>query len=116
MWKEILTTNDITEVFKQSEQRPCLIFKHSIRCSISNAAKRRLESVSEELLHEFNCFYVDVITNRAVSNEIERITGIKHESPQAIVLIKGKAIGSLSHHEVSLPALQEILAEGTYKE
>lgn len=115
LWQELKAIEDIAEVFKQSEQFPCLVFKHSTRCSISIAAKRRLEAVSNELLQEFKCFYVDVLANRDVSNEIARATNVVHESPQAIIVYNGKAVGSLSHRDISLPALQEILAENTAK-
>jgi bacillithiol system protein YtxJ len=49
---------------------------------------------------------VVVQTDRHISNEIERHTGIKHESPQAIVLKDGEAVYHGSHYDITLEDLK----------
>ena len=50
-----------------------------------------------------------VQTDRHVSNEIARRTGIKHESPQAIVLKDGEPVYHASHYDITIEDLNEHL-------
>ncbi|MGB0165497.1 MAG: bacillithiol system redox-active protein YtxJ [Luteibaculum sp.] len=78
-----------------SAEETFLVFKHSTRCSISSTAYSRVASS----LAEFSkpVYLLDVISNRDVSNELEASSGIKHESPQLISFVDGKAVKSASH-------------------
>ena len=43
-WNPLTSASEIDAVIERSNQVPCLIFKHSTRCSISFMAKHRLEA------------------------------------------------------------------------
>jgi bacillithiol system protein YtxJ len=44
-----------------------------------------------------------VIAHRPVSNTIEQRFGIRHESPQAILLQGGEVVWARSHYQVGQP-------------
>ena len=68
-------------LFQASHHQPVVIFKHSSTCGISAGVYREVESV------EADVNIVVVQRNRDISNAISQRTGIRHESPQAIVLV-----------------------------
>ena len=45
------------------------------------------------------------------TNEIARRTGIKHESPQAIVFKDGEPVYHASHYDITIEDLKEHLSE-----
>jgi bacillithiol system protein YtxJ len=53
---------------------------------------------------------VDVRRDRAVSRAIEAQTGVRHESPQAIVLRHGKAVWDASHFAITAEAVTGAIA------
>jgi bacillithiol system protein YtxJ len=83
-----------------------IVFKHSTQCPISAAAHAEME----ELAGRRDIYLVKVIESRQVSDAIERITGIRHESPQVIVLCKGKSVWHASHRDVTAEAVEQALA------
>ncbi|HBR58680.1 MAG TPA: bacillithiol system redox-active protein YtxJ [Blastocatellia bacterium] len=93
-------------LFERSREQSVLLFKHSATCGISFTAYREMSAVNAEVN------LVVVQTERQISNEIARRTGIGHQSPQAIVLRDGKARYHASHHHISSAAISELLSEG----
>jgi bacillithiol system protein YtxJ len=86
-----------------SKVRPVVIFKHSTSCPISAAAYREMEKYEGEVS------LVVVQTARDVSRELATITGIRHESPQVIVLKDGKAVWNASHFQIKAGAVAEAI-------
>jgi bacillithiol system protein YtxJ len=56
-------------------------------------------------------YLVDVIAQRLLSRDIAARLGIRHESPQAIVLRNGAAAWHASHYAVTAEALARIIHE-----
>ena len=81
-------------LFQASHQQPVVIFKHSSTCGISAGVYREVESV------EADVNIVVVQRNRDISNAISQRTGIRHESPQAIVLVNGSPVYYASHWDI----------------
>src|SRR5215216_7468973 len=85
---------DLDRLLAESETRPLLLFKHSHTCGIS------AEALDELLLHlnehQANARYamVTVQTNRQLSNAIAAKLGVRHETPQAILVRAGRAVWS----------------------
>jgi bacillithiol system protein YtxJ len=52
---------------------------------------------------------VDVQRSQDLSREIERRTGIRHESPQVILLSHGRPRWSASHRHITASAIQHAL-------
>ena len=102
-----LTQLDTLEKLKaaidESRIRPVLLFKHSNQCGISAGVFRDVSQV------EVNINLVVVQTARDISNEIERQTGVKHQSPQAIVLKNGEPVYHASHYDITAQDITEHL-------
>jgi bacillithiol system protein YtxJ len=93
------STEKLDELFQKSHEAPVVVFKHSTTCPISAAAYREIEKLDAEV----NIIVVQSARN--ISTEIATRTGIRHESPQAIVLKDGKPIYQASHYNVTAEAI-----------
>jgi bacillithiol system protein YtxJ len=55
---------------------------------------------------------IDVASHSALGRVVQSRTGIRHESPQAIVLRDGQPTWHASHGRIRLASLQEALRTG----
>lgn len=108
-WISLATIAEVDELVQQSETIPCLIFKHSTRCSISSFAKHRLEQSWELPADTVQPFFLDLIANREVSNHVADHFGVEHESPQVLIIHKGSVIYHASHLAIGLEEIREQL-------
>lgn len=98
---------DWSAALKRSDDTPVLIFKHSSACSVSAKAQGELESLAEEA--DAPVCRVVVQKHRAVSNTIEDALGIRHETPQAILLHEQTPVFDTSHFDVTEETLRQEL-------
>src|SRR5438105_1435194 len=109
--KMILTlerSEDLDQLLQTSKSRPILIFKHSTHCSVSDAAYDeflRFTASAEDV----PCGVVLVVENRALSNIVASQLGVRHESPQAIVVENGRQTWTASHWSITTDALNKAL-------
>ena len=108
-WKVINAESHLNEIDDLSRERPIAIFKHSTSCGISAGAKHRLESEWYKIVEDLDLYYLDLLSYRAVSNAIADRYGIRHESPQIIVLRDGKPVYHTSHHRINVDDLKRAL-------
>ncbi|HEY0547709.1 MAG TPA: bacillithiol system redox-active protein YtxJ [Pyrinomonadaceae bacterium] len=95
----------LEELLKLSQEKPVVIFKHSTTCPISAAAYQQMEQMQHEVS------LVVVQRSRELSREVEERTGIRHESPQAIILRNGKAAWHASHWKITAEAVERAVRE-----
>ena len=94
-FNQIKSVEELNEVFAQSKEKPVVLFKHSLTCPISAGVYEVVRNVEGEV-------NIVIMQNaREVSNEIAARTGIRHESPQAIVLKDEKPIYHASHYDIT---------------
>lgn len=91
----------LDDLLDASNDEPVVVFKHSTSCPISATAYREMEKF------EGNVNLVVVQSAREVSLELAKITGIRHESPQVIVLRNRRAVWNASHYAVKASAVTE---------
>jgi bacillithiol system protein YtxJ len=113
----VTTIEDITSLpelevqIAASAERPLLLFKHSTRCSVSFPAHAELERFAAELDPAVaRVAVILVVEDRAVSNEAAARLGVRHESPQAILVSKGRAVWNASHGDIRVKALRAAIA------
>jgi len=106
-WQQLSCIDDLDLAEKESYTKPVVLFKHSVTCGISAAAKHRLENGYDLDSENVALYYLDLLSYRDISNEIAKRFGIIHQSPQLIILKKGQAIANSSHHAISLNTLKE---------
>lgn len=109
-WNTLNSSQGIDAIIERSHQVPCLIFKHSNRCSISFMAQKRLESTWDLPGSEVEPFYLDLISYRNISNEIASRFQVFHESPQILLIKNGECIHDASHLDISVDEIKEVLA------
>ncbi|HEX8922671.1 MAG TPA: bacillithiol system redox-active protein YtxJ [Pyrinomonadaceae bacterium] len=102
---QITDTDALDELLARSHNAPVVLFKHSSTCPISAAAYRQMSQISTEVS------LVIVQRAREVSSEIASRTGIRHESPQTIVLRNGEAVWNASHFDITKNAVEEAVRE-----
>ncbi|MEQ9009729.1 MAG: bacillithiol system redox-active protein YtxJ [Ekhidna sp.] len=99
-WMHISDISQLDEIDKRSVEKPVVLFKHSTRCSISAMSLSRFErSYEEESV--FDSYFLDLIAYREISNAIAERYGVRHESPQTILIKNGKAVFDASHMGIS---------------
>ncbi len=93
-------TYHLSEVLEASNKSPLIIFKFSSECNSSSRLKGQFEKEIEEKKITQPIYLVVVQKQRALSRKIEEYFEIKHESPQIIILSKGKAIYTANHFNI----------------
>ena len=103
---------DLDEAVRASQAGPILIFKHSATCGLSAAALEEIEEVAEltGLEPQVEAFVVSVQFGAAVSAEIAKRFGLRHESPQALIVYKGAVTWHASHFHVTRDEITQALA------
>ena len=89
-----------------------LIFKQSPTCPVSHAAQAKFERFAEGCPAGAagRLYRVDVVASRDVARKIAEDTGVRHESPQALLLGAGGAVlWQASHYSID----EESLAKAT---
>ena len=108
MQARFINVNDIKGLeqwLARSHDEAVVLFKHSLTCPISAGAYQEMERVAGEV------GLVVVQKARPVSDEIAARTGVRHESPQALVLRDGRVVWSASHWNVTAEAVGGALRE-----
>ena len=95
--------DELAAVIQSSSHRPAAIFLHDPWCPISARAFREMEKLGGEIPA------IDVSRQRQLSSEVERRTGVRHKSPQVIVLREGVAVWHASHGRVTAAAVRSAL-------
>ena len=93
----------LEELFALSHSQPVVLFKHSTTCPISAAAYQQMSRYGGAVS------LVVVQQARDISRQIETLTSVRHESPQAIILRNGQAVWSASHWNVTADAVKNAL-------
>lgn len=97
--------NYISEIIEESQKNPIIIFKYSNSCITSERLRQTLEKEVAEKRLTKPIFLVTVQTNKALSKNVEDYFEIKHESPQIILVNKGKVVDSKNHHHIKVADL-----------
>ena len=114
---EIVRMEDMERVLEESKTAPIFIFKHSTQCPINARAAYRTNQFLEDAPESTPKFYfVKVIERRPVSLQIAEKTGVKHESPQLLLIDDGKAVWDSDHEEITAEAVSEAIAKHAAKE
>lgn len=104
-WVVLETEQQLHEFIDKSSETPVMLFKHSTRCSISSMAKSRLERSWNYTSDQIIPVYLDLIAFREISNKIAELTGVVHQSPQAIVLKNKEVIYHASHNSIDISGI-----------
>src|SRR3954470_23957002 len=94
----------------ESRERPVLLFKHSRYCGVSCEALDELHLHIEAQTQSSVAYKVITVqTHRPVSDAVAQRLGLRHETPQAILLRDGKVIWNASHFRITAAHLDQAL-------
>ncbi len=111
--------DELHRLIAESDSRPVLLFKHSHACGVS------MEALDEIVAHlngrgprgsvpppgasPAQYAMVTVQTHRAVSNAVAQKLGVRHETPQALLIREGRVVWSASHFRVTAAAVEDAI-------
>ena len=93
----------------ESRERPVLLFKHSRTCGISMGALDELHAHVAESGAKAAYKVITVQSHRRVSDTATERFGIRHETPQAILLRDGRPVWNASHFRITASELARVL-------
>ena len=107
--------DDLDRLLSESYTRPLLLFKHSYSCVISAEALDELvdhlnADVIAAGMPEPRYAMVTVQTDRDVSNAVSARLGVRHETPQALLVRNGRVVWAASHFRVTASAMKDALS------
>jgi bacillithiol system protein YtxJ len=97
---KIVRMHDLDAALDRPADEAVILFNHDPWCPISARAMAEVERVEGDIM------LVDVSREREITRAIAERTGIRHESPQVIVLRGGTPVWSASHYRITAEAVQ----------
>jgi bacillithiol system protein YtxJ len=103
-WIPLTDLGQLDEIVALSNEKLVVILKHSTRCSISRFALKQFEA---ETFHcnvftenNVSMCFLDLLEHRDISNAIASRFGVFHQSPQLLLIKKGKSDYDVSHCDI----------------
>jgi len=84
-----------------------VLYKHSPICPTSDVAYE--EMLAFRRLRAVPIYVVDVIQHRPLSRALAERIGVRHASPQAIILREGVVAWHRSHYEIEADAMTRVV-------
>jgi bacillithiol system protein YtxJ len=107
-WIPLTNLGQLNEIITLSNDKPIAIFKHSTRCSVSRFALKQFENEFDSA-DATDTYFLDLIENRDVSNEIASRFQVVHQSPQLLLIKNGQSVYDASHSDIDAKELAERL-------
>lgn len=107
-WVVPESNEQLHELIKDG-RHPVLIYKHSYNCGTCIFSKLNVEKLFGEYGEKATFIFIDVITQRSISNHIAEFAGVKHESPQVLLFKEGELIWHESHGAITESGLMKAL-------
>lgn len=107
-WNVLDSEQKVAEIIRLSDSRPQIILKHSISCPTSAMVKSRLDR--SPVVENADYYLLDLWNHRAVSDLVAQKFGIRHESPQILIIHEGKCIYNESHYGIVVEKIATSLA------
>ena len=109
-WNNLTELSQLDIIDEESKSKKVMIFKHSTRCSISDASLGRMERKWSDANDEkLKPYYLDLLEHRNISNAIAERYNVMHESPQALVISNGNCVFSQTHMGIDINGILEIV-------
>ena len=103
--------DELDAAIAESRERPVLLFKHSRTCGVSCEALDELHAHVEDSPGSASYKLITVQSHRHLSNEAASRLGVRHETPQAILLRHGRPVWTASHFRITKQHLDNALTE-----
>lgn len=108
-WQQLQSIDQLDIIVKESQTKPVAIFKHSTRCGVSRGVLKSFERSYDLPNDGLKLYFLDLLANRDISNEIATRFKVHHESPQMIVLKNGEVVYHDSHYSIDPSVLKKYI-------
>jgi bacillithiol system protein YtxJ len=108
---ELRSQQDVDCLLEESATRPVLLLKHSHSCGTSaQALDELLSHIDVRGTDNVRFALVTVQTHRSISSAIATRLGVRHETPQALLIRNGAVVWQASHFRVTAEAISAAIA------
>ena len=97
-----IETTFMSQIIEDSWIHPVIIFKFSSECNSSTRLKEEIEKQKENKTLGVPIYLVTVQKMPALSKNLSEHFNIEHESPQIIILNKGKVTYTAHHRYIKI--------------
>jgi bacillithiol system protein YtxJ len=109
MLTHLCDVDSLEAAIEESRVRPVLLFKHSRTCGVSCEALDELHAHVEQSPMCATYKVITVQSHRAVSDHAAARLGIRHATPQAILLRDGRPVWNASHFRITANTLGQVV-------
>ncbi len=110
---ELLVSTEAVDQLIAPAAGRVLVFKHSLTCPISSAAFREFQRyLAGGAPDGTRVRLIEVQNARPASNRVAEVTGVRHESPQALLIEDGAVRWHRSHGQITAQALAAAVGQG----
>lgn len=103
----ISTHSELDDLMNASRRTPVWLFKHSLICPTSSAAWAQFERFAAAADPDIQTAVIEIQRARDVSQEVAARTGVRHESPQVLLIRDGEAVWSATHWAITERSLED---------
>ena len=103
-FRDVAEISELDDWFERSQSEDVVLFLHDYWCPVSSHAHGELSKLESEIA------LIDVAQHRNLTASVQERTGVKHESPQVIILRAAKARWAASHYRITSDAVSEAIA------
>ncbi len=103
------TAAELDRAIAGSAQRPVVIFKHSPTCGISAQAYESILAWLSAATPDAAMFVLPVQSGRLLSRAVAERFGIRHESPQVLVIDQDRVVWHGSHFRATAEGIRAAL-------
>lgn len=110
--ERLATTGDLDQLLSAAGESSVWLFKHSLTCPVSAEGLREFESyvATVDEGDPLRFALIEVQPARVVSNEVAERYGVRHESPQALLVEDGEVVWHASHWQITSSSLTAAVA------
>ena len=108
-WHRLNSLEQLKAIAEESKTKPVAIFKHSTRCGISRMVLNQFESSYNIDDSQLKLYFLDLLSNRDISDEVGFTFQVMHQSPQLIVIKNGSTVHHASHHNINAHDLERFI-------
>lgn len=107
---QLKTPEDVQELLAGSDTEPVFLLKHSSQCPISAEVYSAFSEFDRKggADRAWTCALVRVIEERPLSNQIAEQLGVRHESPQLLLISGSRVLWHDSHWRLTLEKMNEV--------
>ncbi|QLE00047.1 bacillithiol system redox-active protein YtxJ [Galbibacter sp. BG1] len=108
-WNHLIDVSQFEIIKEESKSFPVVIFKHSTRCGISRFALSNFENAYDFSENQVKLYFLDILKHRDVSNAIAETFGVRHESPQLLIVKNGNVVYHESHGQIEAEKISDFI-------